>query len=78
MAQENVALIIDCSTGEETVVKLSSKDAQELAEQAAQRQASFEAEAAAQVAVEAARAEVVQRAKEAGLSDEDIALLSGA
>lgn len=75
MAEKLTKIIVDCSTGEQSVVELTADEiaereamAAEFAAQEAARQAELEAQ-------EAAKASAIDKLKKLGLSDSEIAAL---
>lgn len=75
MAEKLTKIIVDCSTGEQSVVELT---ADEIAEREAMIAESVAREAARQAeleAQEAAKASAIDKLKKLGLSDSEIAAL---
>ena len=67
-------VIVDCSTGETTVVPLTAEEIAELEEAAAQAEADRKAAEAEAAAKEAARAEILAKL---GLTDDEAKVLLG-
>ncbi len=77
MSDTPTKVIVDCSTGEQTVVPLSAEEIAQMeaaAASAAEAQAKADAEAAA---VAAAKQSAQDKLKALGLSDTEIAALTG-
>ena len=75
MAEKLTKIVVDCSTGEQSIVELTADEIAEreaMAAEAAEREAERQAEFAAQ---EAAKASATAKLKALGLSDAEIAAL---
>lgn len=78
MTDTPTKLIVDCSTGERTVVPLTPEEIAEREQMALEAEAQRLAEEQAQAEREAARISAMEKLETLGLTPEEIAALTGA
>lgn len=77
MSETLTKVVVDCATGDVTVVPLTAAEIQEREQMAAQAEAERQAREAEEAAKEAARLSAEQKLAALGLSAEEIAALKG-
>lgn len=78
MADRPTKLIVDCSTGERTIVELTDEEIAEREEMAAQAEAERLAQEQAAAELQAQKQSAQEKLKALGLTDLEIAAITGA
>ena len=78
MADRPTKLIVDCSTGERTIVELTDEEIAEREEMAAQAEADRLAQEQAAAELQAQKQSAQEKLKALGLTDLEIAAITGA